>query len=219
MSGKFNPIYVSTTLQTLEKHCFTLLGEGYSAIKSTAQISIDWEEEDISKALIQSIKTNKNRIKWKISIVPEYRIYKDNNLAAKKAPRIDFRFSCWTENEWEYFAEAKNLIEIDSQKKEKKGKKGNIITVCAKHLRERYIETGIDNYISGKYSVNGCLVGYILQGKIENIVCCLNQYLCNSNRTSEILNPYSLENISSCYISAHDNSPSIKHLMFDFTQN
>ncbi len=88
-------------------------------------------------------------------------------------------------------------------------------------MHERYVKTGIDSYLSGKYPSNGCLIGYILQGKIDNIISCLNDCLCNANRTSEILKQQCLgiDKFDSCYVSIHDKSYSIKHLMLDYTFN
>ena len=136
--------------------------------------------------------------------------------SAKTAPRIDFRLCGWSNNsKLTYFVEAKNLIEIDSYKSNRKSK------IPANKLHIRYIETGIDNYLSGQYPSNGCLVGYILQGKAENIVSMLNTCLCNLSRKPEILQLKSLEqiNFKPYYISSHNNVSSIKHLMFDFTHN
>ena len=215
MSGSFNPKYINSTLQILERRCLTLLSQVYCITKSNGNISIDWEEEDISKELLLSLNTNRKRLEWQIDIVPEHRLYKNDGIAAKSASRIDFRFSGWTANQWEYFAEAKNLIEVDSFKVGRKTK------ISATKLHKRYIKTGIDNYVSGKYPSNGCLIGYVLQGKIDNIISCLNNCLCNANRVSEILKQQSLglDEFDSCYVSIHDNSYSIKHLMLDYTSN
>ena len=176
MSGRFNPEYIDCTLQILERRCLTLLCDGYCVVKSKGSISIDKEEEDISKELLLSINANIKRMEWQIDIIPEYRLYKNDGIAAKSAARIDFRFSSWSTNQWEYFAEAKKLIEIDSYKAGRKTK------ISANQLHRRYIETGIDNYLSSKYPQNGCLIGYILQGKTENIVSMLNICLCALNR-------------------------------------
>ncbi|MBF0577166.1 hypothetical protein [Dysgonomonas sp. GY617] len=215
MSGNFKSEYINSTLQILERRCLTLLSEGYCVTKSKGNISIDWEEEDISKELLLSLNTNRKRLEWQIDIIPEYRIYKNNGIAAKCASRIDFRFSDWTRNQWEYFAEAKNLIEVDSFKV------GRETKVSAIKLHKRYIETGIDNYVSDKYPSNGCLIGYILQGKIDNIISCLNDCLCNANRVSEILRQQCLgiDVVDSCYVSIHDNNHRIKHLMLNYTSN
>lgn len=215
MSGRFNPEYIDCTLQILERRCLTLLCDGYCVVKSKGSISIDKEEEDISKELLLSINANIKRMEWQIDIIPEYRLYKNDGIAAKSAARIDFRFSSWSTNQWEYFAEAKNLIEIDSYKAGRKTK------ISANQLHRRYIETGIDNYLSSKYPQNGCLIGYILQGKTENIVSMLNICLCALNRKTELLQSKDLEfaEFISCYVSSHEKFLSMKHLMFDFANN
>lgn len=161
MSGNFNADY-NSTVQILEKRCLTLLSEGYYVTKSNGNVSIVWEEEDISKELLLSLDTNRKRQEWQINIITKYRFYKNDGIAAKNATRIDFRFSGWITNQWKYFAKAKNLIEVDSFKAGRKTK------ISATELHKRYIETGIDNYLSGKYPQNKCMIGYILQGT-ENI--------------------------------------------------
>ncbi len=215
MSGNFKPEFIDSTSQILERRCLTLLSEEYYVTKSNGNISIDWDEEDISKELVLALNTNRKRLEWQIDIIPEYRIYKNDGIAAKSAARIDFRFSGWATNQWEYYAEAKNLIEVDSFKIGRKTK------VLAAKLHKRYIETGVDNYLSGKYPQNGCLIGYILQGKTENIVSMLNTCLCNLDRKTEVLQPQDLDfmDSNSYYISFHKDSTSIKHLMFDFSEN
>lgn len=215
MSGTFKSEYINSTLQILERRCLTLLSEGYYATKSNGNISIDWEEEDISKELLLSLSANKKRQEWQIDIIPEYRVYKNDGIAAKSASRIDFRFSGWTINQWEYFAEAKNLIEDDSSKIGRKTK------ISATALHKRYVETGIDGYVLEKYPSNGCLIGYILQGTTQTIVSFINNYLCISGRTSEILEPqcFDLDRLKSCYISKHNNTLAIKHLMMDYASS
>ena len=219
MSDNFNPIFINSTLQILEKRCLILLCEGYNAVKSNSEVSIDWNEEDISKELIQCLKSNSKRVEWKIRIEPEHRIYEDDGIAANKSPRIDFCFSTWTEAEWDFFAEAKNLVEVDTPKINKKGKKGNTIIVSAKHLHNRYISTGIDNYVSGRYPSNGCLIGYILQGNLDRVVSIINECLNDSSRANEKLVQQSLglADFNLCYVSTHSTFPALKHLMFDFT--
>jgi hypothetical protein len=212
---KFESKYVSSTLRILEKRCLILLCESYFSLKTKNIITIDSDEENISKELIINLENNENKLNWKITVIPEFRIYKADNTPAQKAPRIDFCFSCWMSQEWQYFVEAKNLIETDASKKGKKSK------ISAKHLHKRYVETGIDNYLSGRYPSNACLVGYILQGKTENIIGCINQHLQNCSREPEILvgQCFELPNFDSSYLSKHKNDITIKHLMFDFTVN
>lgn len=211
MSSELDSKYVGSTLQVLEKRCLNLLCEGYNEIVSQKKISADWDEEDISKELILCLAANPNRNEWKINIVPELRLYSRDTSSAKKAPRIDFYFACWAPQECKYFAEAKILIETDVHKTGRKSK------TTAESLHKRYVKTGIDSYLSGKYPSNGCLIGYVLQGKTENIIGCLNRYLCTLNRVSEMLQrqSFGLKDFDECYISTRGNI-SIKHLMFNF---
>lgn len=218
--GVLDASIVNSFKQGFEWKCINLLIDAYTYVNSSNNINIDCEEEYISAVLFDYIDNCQQAINWKIDITPEYRLYKNDVLkkvkSAKTAPRIDFRLCGWSNNsKLTYFVEAKNLIEIDSYKSNRKSK------IPANKLHIRYIETGIDNYLSGQYPSNGCLVGYILQGKTENIVSMLNTCLCNLSRKPEILQLQSLEqiNFKSYYISSHNNVSSIKHLMFDFTHN
>ncbi len=218
--GVLDMSIVNSFKQGFEWKCINLLIDAYTYVNSGNNINIDCEEEYISAVLFDYIDNCQQAINWKIDITPEYRLYKDDVLkkikSAKTAPRIDFRLCGWNNNsKLTYFVEAKNLIEVDSFKSNRKSK------IQANKLHIRYIETGVDSYLSGQYPSNGCLIGYILQGKTENIVSMLNTCLCNMNREPEILQLQSLEqiNFKSYYISSHNNVSSIKHLMFDFTHN
>ena len=204
--GGLDVSIVNSFKQGFEWRCINLLIDAYTYVNSNNNINIDCEEEYISAVLFDYIDDCQLAINWKIDITPEYRLYKDNVLkkakSAKTAPRIDFRLCGWSNNsKLTYFVEAKNLIEIDSYKSNRKSK------IPANKLHIRYIETGVDNYLSGRYPSDGCLVGYILQGKTENIVSMINTCLCNLNRKSEILQLQSLEqiNFEPYYISSHDN--------------
>ncbi|MDR0733312.1 MAG: hypothetical protein LBF08_04535 [Dysgonamonadaceae bacterium] len=226
MSRKtLNKTIVNSFNDEFEWRCMSLLIESCVCAKFNYNINIDCEEEYISAVLLDYIDKCPQAAEWQIDIAPEYRIYKDEILkrkkSAKSAPRIDFRFSRWTESaKLSYFVEAKNLIETDTPKEEKKGKKGNTITISADNLHKRYIRTGIDNYLSEKYPANGCLVGYILQGKTENIINRLNRCLYDFNRSAEILQKqsFNLKDFDECYTSTHGDV-SIEHLMFNFTFN
>ena len=91
------------------------------------------------------------------------------------APKVDFKFAIWPGNaqdELEYFAEAKNLSQRDWQKP-------SGAWVRTAHYRKRYLKTGIDNYLSGRYP-EGCLVGYIVNGTTSAVVMGLNRLIKSS---------------------------------------
>jgi hypothetical protein len=188
MPGKLKPSIVQDFENSFILNCLTLFGEAFLFIKENQSITIDWEEENISANFFDYIDKSEQAIIWNINIADEHRLYYNSILTGKKpaktASRIDFRLSTnWIERRkrFEFFIETKNLIEIDCFKAGRKTK------VSAQKLQERYIETGIDNFVSGKYPNKGCLVGYILQGMPESIVLMINSCLRNQNRLEEQL--------------------------------
>lgn len=137
--------------------------------------------------------------------------HEDITLAKKRgqAPTIDFCFRTWNEtveNSRYFGGECKNLKESDNS------------------LLKRYVKTGVENYVSGRYgSSSSCsaIIGYVLEGDINDII----------NKIKTILNRQLVQKISIIrdfsytdphYSSNHTrtlDSKEIKidHLMFDFT--
>ncbi|MBN2612522.1 MAG: hypothetical protein JXB00_13275 [Bacteroidales bacterium] len=185
-----------------EQKCFRLIIDAYRTSLNEKVIQLDWNENDISSELHRYIKTNLLRIKWKISTNVEANIPKDIQKVkgfADKFPRIDFRLtSIISIYEYEYFFEAKNLKQNDTA------------------LKRRYIDTGIDNFVSGKYA-NGSLVGYLLEGKAEETIGGINRLLEKDKRNTEILIFKNHELFESYYESDHLEIGTLKHLIFDLT--
>ncbi|MBV5313020.1 MAG: hypothetical protein JZU47_06970 [Prolixibacteraceae bacterium] len=218
MSGKLKSSIIQDFESSFVQNCLILWGEAFAFIKANKTVTIDWEEENISALFFDYIDKSERAINLHINIFNEYRLLNDSILSqeqsAKSASRIDFRFTKdWTDQRKriEYFIEAKNLIENDCFKKGRKTK------ILADSLHKRYVETGIDNFVSGKYPEKGCLVGYILQGSPENIVPMINSYLMNRFNSGEILLKVQNENpnLDYCFRSIHGNLP-IKHYFLVF---
>ncbi len=185
-----------------EQKCFRLIIGAYQLSLTEKIIQLDWNENDISSELHRHIKENPLRRKWKISTNPEAEIPKDIPKVkgfADKFPRIDFRLTSFISTyEYEYFFEAKNLKQNDSA------------------LKRRYINTGIDNFVSQKYA-NGSLIGYLLEGKTDETVKGINSLLKNDKRGTEILKLKNNKFIKTYFESDHSNIGILKHLIFDFT--
>jgi hypothetical protein len=134
-----------------EQKCFRLMIDAYQTSLSEKIIQLDWHENDISSELHKYITENPLRKKWKVSTNVESHIPKDIPKAKGFAdiyPRIDFRLTSFISiYEYEYFFEAKNLKQNDSA------------------LKRRYINTGINNFISKKYT-DGSIIGYLLEGDL-----------------------------------------------------
>jgi hypothetical protein len=220
MAGVLKSYIIGSFEASFEYNCLMLFGEAYKFIHENAGVSVDWDEENISANFYTYIDKSEKAIALHINISDECRLYDDTILTgktpAKKAPRIDFRLTTNLLEEkkrLEYFVETKNLIETDCFKT------GRISKIIAKEKHERYINTGIDNFTSGRYPQKGCIVGYVLQGEPTKIVNKINECLLEYNRTSEHL--YSIDctipDLKFCYQSLHENGIKIKHFLLKFS--
>lgn len=185
-----------------EKKCFELVIGAYRTSLTDKSIKLDWNENDISSELHKHIKDNPLRLKWKVSTNVEADIPKDIPKVkgfADKFPRIDFRLTSFISTyEYEYFFEAKNLKQNDSA------------------LKRRYIDTGIDSFVSQKYT-SGSLIGYLLEGKADDTIKGINALLKKDKRNTEILSLKSTSSLKTYYESNHSGIGLLKHLIFDFT--
>lgn len=186
-----------------EKKCYRLIIEAYQTSLTEQVIKLDWNENDISSELHRHLKENPFRIKWKVSTNVEADVPKDIPKVkgfSDRFPRIDFRLTSFISTyEYEYFFEAKSLKEQDSA------------------LKRRYITTGIDNFVFKKYE-NGSLIGYVLEGEIEETIKGINSLLEKDERNSETLFLKSNKLIKTYYESNHSGIGVLKHLTFDFTK-
>jgi hypothetical protein len=185
-----------------EQKCFRLIIEAYQTSLTEQIIQLDWNENDISSKLHQYMKENSLRLKWEISTNVESHIPKEIPKVkgfSNKFPRIDFRLTSFISTyEYEYFFEAKNLKQNDSA------------------LKRRYIDTGINNFVSKKYE-NGSLIGYLLEGKSNETISGINKLLEKDKRNTEILNLKSNKLLKTYFESNHSDIGTLKHLIFDFT--
>lgn len=186
-----------------ENRCLRLLVTSYTQAIQNKRISLDWDENDITAELHEYIDSNQTRINWSIISnvehhLPKQSIPKEKGFAAKFA-RIDLRFvTIKSKLEYLYFFEAKNLKEKNYD------------------LKRRYIDTGIDNYNSKKYT-NGCLVGYLMEGNVILTIKGINSILIKNNREKEILIKEYCRYHNSYFESSHSNIQCLKHYIFDFT--
>ncbi|PBQ34683.1 hypothetical protein CNR22_23880 [Sphingobacteriaceae bacterium] len=185
-----------------EHKCCQLIVDAYQTSIVEKVIKLDWNENDISSELHQHIKKNPQRLKWKVSTNVEADIPKNipkEKGFSDKFPRIDFRLTSFVSTyEFEYFFEAKNLKQNDSG------------------LKRRYIDTGINNFVSKKYE-NGSLIGYLLEGQTNDAINGINSLLKKDKRNTETLILKSNKLIKTYYESNHSDIGVLKHLIFDFT--
>ena len=187
-----------------KERCTTLIVEAYHTSISNKSISLNFEENDITAILHNHIDENPKRINWKISTNRENHQFDKTVIHTKgfaaKFSRIDVRFGkFWQNNEYKYYIEAKNL-------------KSNY-----SGLKRRYIDTGIDNFLNGgKYfDCDGFLVGYILEGTVQNCVDGINKLLKKDNREKEIIEKSSTILSIDSHFSQHQEK-GIYHLFLNY---
>lgn len=198
--------------------CLDTLQQGYDRMVSDGQYDVDWEEDNLTVHLIEKIEQTDFLKSYRIEINPQRPIYNKSHIyegeSPKKAPVVDFKMSKWFGGDLKHFyAEAKNLSASDWQKKD--GSKVN-----ASKYRARYIETGIENFLSGRYP-EGCLLGYVVNGASEKVIERINRLIESRGltpRVGPICKSYDHQ-FSILFHSKHiigEDVSSIKHLMMQF---
>lgn len=194
MAGFLNKLLYNTIQEKFKKRCLTLFFDGYESSITNSDVSTNSDENDISAIINNYIDDNPKRKNWHISSEIEHYIFNktvttyDKGFAAKQS-RIDFKFgNFWNGNEFKYFVEAKNLRSKYQASK------------------RRYIDTGIDNFLTGgKYqNCEGFLVGYVLEGTIDECKDGVNKLLVSDGRSSEVLVLNTVFTINS-FLSSHLN--------------
>jgi hypothetical protein len=217
MISQISPSIKFSFQKSFIRKCHQILCEGYIEAQKK-NYSPDWDEDNFSALLVEHMRMLDFTKSQAISINPQSPIYSkailEGTTKAKRASVIDMKFSTWSKKvEFIYFMEAKNLSEEDWKKRD--GKK-----IVAKHYQNRYITTGVDNFLKGKYS-NGCLVGYVVQGGAEKIIEKINNImLCSKpSREREILCRMSSNQLISKYQSIlpkKDTAVVLDHILLSF---
>jgi len=181
---------------------------GYDDLRADGIVSIRMKEDEITEAwFIRLCKRwyAENRAS-RINLAPVTQHGDDTKAFPKGSPpTIDFCFREWRTSNSYFGAECKNLYHHDS-----------------KHI-QRYVDTGVKHYISGRYgsgSTTSTMIGYVLSGKAVEIADELRD-------TIGVIKP--LLNLSrditskdAQYKSQHLRIPDkeiimLYHLLFDFT--
>lgn len=198
----FNTTIRENFKRAFEQKCFLLLKDAYQISLSQKVIQLDWNENDISAELLRHIEVNSQRLQWQIWANRESYIAKDIPKVKGYSdvfPRIDFKFGTFASgSEYGYYFEAKILKQRDAA------------------LKRRYIDTGIDSFVSRKYQ-NGSLLAYLMEGKTDETISGVNALLIKDKRHTETLMLKSSEAIGDFYESIHPDIERLKHLIFDFT--
>ena len=158
MSGTLNPDIINLIKSSFEENCLSLLFDGFNQIENKKECR-ELNENNITAQVVGRMKANPLRINLQISVSRENYYDTDETAAgiidADESARIDIKYFTWNTNiEFEFYIEAKNLSENDWTKTSNKA------TVNAYKQQTRYIDTGIHNFITGRYPNGSLLVPY-----------------------------------------------------------
>lgn len=189
----------------------SVLWAGYYALRADDIISPEMDENEITEEWylrVNEIWHKENRaLRVSVKLAPVLQ-HGDKALAKSvgQPPTIDFCFRTW-ETKDEYFGvECKNLYESDQS------------------YIKRYVETGVGNYISGRYgsrSSVSSVAGYLLSGTPNIIISELRKEISSVsprlNLTKELLT--SDEQYKSMHVRKIDGiCITIHHLFLDFVK-
>jgi hypothetical protein len=190
--------------RAFEQRCFQLIIDAYQIVLSEEIIQFTWNENDISQELYEKIELNRKRLNWNITPVREFYLTNDIKKEkgfADKLPRIDLMMSSISSKiEIRFYCEAKRIKESDSK------------------LKRAYINEGMDRFILKKYPM-GCMLGYLIEGSLNETIKGINSLLTKDKRETEILGLKQEKLLKSYYESNHFEIGILKHLIFDFTSN
>lgn len=215
MIGSLSGGIVTSVKQNFEHKCVCLLDWACRRLKTEKIVDGDWGEENISANIYTYIKCSQQAIDDNIFVESEHPFFSqdilDNKKKANSAPCIDIVFQHnWGGHAYYYHVEAKNLIHSDYIKTGRKRK------TKASKVQRRYIETGIDHFVSSYYP-KGCLLGYVLNGTISDITNGINALLSRDGRDSERLQYVSGVEPWVNYQSNHTGMAApIEHFLFNF---
>lgn len=198
-----------------QQNCVELLKWACITLKSNKTIDENWGEENISANLYHYISNSQRAINLDIFVESEHSFYTDdilnNRKNSKSGSRIDLVFqNNWKGHKFIFNVEAKNLVTHDFKKQ------GNKSITKADSVQQRYINTGIDHFLSGHYP-QGCLLGYVLNGTTTEAVEGINGLLQVSGRDTEYLQYVSGEGAWMCFKSEHSSlTADLEHFFFNF---
>jgi hypothetical protein len=204
VSGYLTSNIISKIKNEFKKNCVQLLYESYASALGSQKDFREKTENEVTVMLIGFMKQNPKSNLLRIDITREFYLDSEETYAGEvnpdASPRIDIRFMNWTNpDKTEYFIESKNVCETNWVKSETGA------TIDAHKLHKRYIDTGIQNFINGRYPM-GCIVGYVMQGDPDKIVDKINLILLKSKRELEQLSPIAGEELKKEFLSKHANS-------------
>jgi len=188
--------------------CNVYLVEAYHILLSKKTAELTWEEDTFTAnfaVLIESIFEDKE-LPYSLTY-QQHQITKgilEGTDRPQTAKKMDIVFATFSKPKLKYGIEAKIISE------------NNAGTRNANYLCKEYIISGIDRFTNKTYDMEGCMIGYVINGLPDNIIMMVNKILIDSKRnTEELSNKHTIVGYDNCYQSTHLDC-SLQHFLFQF---
>jgi len=158
-------------LESFQAQVFELISLAYKTIRTPGPIKENPDEPLISTQLFHALKVVSSKEEIPLTIIIENPEITDQISCGVKplitAKKYDIFFESWNSKLSVVFGiEAKLLIESEFR-----GRKVSTL------IREYVSDAGMGKYINGLYKRRGCMIGYIIEGNIPNIVGKINNQI------------------------------------------
>lgn len=200
---------------SFELKCLDVLIKSYYTSIQMRKVNCDWEEKTFTSHLVSLMKKCKTALKYNLTITKEEELEDDeidNGLKSpKEANPVDIRFhNKWINIRLDYNVEAKNISSVEWKKKE--GQKVN-----ASQQQTEYITKGIERFLTGHFKdKNGCILGYIVNGNLDDLLFKINSKLELQKSNSEIISFKNILINNHKVYESHHSQRILKHLFFDY---
>jgi len=200
---------------SFEIKCLTVLVKSYNTSIGEKKYSKDWEEKTFSSHLVSLMKKCELAIKYNLTITKEEELEDDeidNGLKSpKEANPIDIRFhNIWLNLRLDYNIEAKNISLSE-------WKKSNGNKVNASQQQTEYISKGIERFLTGHFKdKNGCMLGYLVNGELDDVLMKINSKLKSQKGDNEILNLSNTVLNDHVILESVHKERILKHLFFNY---
>ncbi len=157
--------------KSFQLQLFELIFKAYAAIRTPESINENPDETAISTSLFIALKQIAANEEIPLTVIFEkYEITDEIAIGQKSAissKRFDIFFESWNMKQpIEFGIEAKLLIE------------NNFLNRISSALIREYVSNaGMGKYLDGIYKKRGCMIGYIIEGNVVNIVEKINKQI------------------------------------------
>lgn len=193
----------------VRNHCVEIIEQGYQNYLTDSEKIFSEDETTITAGIYDHIQTIVETDDLPFIVIPEFHQYttaiKKGKVNPNKAKRFDLLFTNFNyKPRIKFGVEAKLLCETNTSSR------------SATFLTNEYVEdAGMGKFIKGTYEDDGFMLGYILNGKTDQIVININKKVASKYSAKEQLSKRKRHFISTYTLNG--NTKELHHIFLDFT--